>query len=159
MKQRRIVGCVILCAVCVISKENLWVLLCIPLLLQGKKSLVNTFLQQWRNVGGVVFYAVCVISKGSRWSVLPRTSCYYKWIQLLCLTDKINNVRFELLMAEPMKIIFQNVILCSMTSLPRFQRDIVPISSRFRSKPYKIQAYCLLCLTLVPWRWRQYVSG
>jgi hypothetical protein len=60
----------------VVSKESLWVCLCMSLWLLGKDS-VNTFPRQRRIVGGVVFYAVRVVSKESRRLVLPRTSCYY----------------------------------------------------------------------------------
>jgi hypothetical protein len=48
----------------VVSKENLWVSLCIPLSLLGNGS-VNTFSRQRRIVGGVVFYPVRVVSKKS----------------------------------------------------------------------------------------------
>jgi hypothetical protein len=73
---RRIVGRVVFCAVCVITQESLWVSLCIPLSLLGNGS-VNTFPRQREIVGGVVFYAVRVVSKGNRRLILPRTSCYY----------------------------------------------------------------------------------
>jgi hypothetical protein len=69
---RRIVGGVI-------SKESVWIRLCIPLSLLGKSS-VNTFPRQWRIVEGIVFYLVHVISKESRWLVLTRTCFYYCWI-------------------------------------------------------------------------------
>jgi hypothetical protein len=72
---RRIVGCVVFCAVHVVSKESLCVCLCIPLSLLGNGS-VNTFSRQRGIVGGVVFYAVRVVSKDSRRLVLSRTSCY-----------------------------------------------------------------------------------
>jgi hypothetical protein len=57
---RRIVGHVILCVVCFLSKESLWVYLCISLSLIGN-SLVKMFPWQWRIVGSVIFYAVLVI--------------------------------------------------------------------------------------------------
>jgi hypothetical protein len=55
---RRIVGHVSY-AVLVVSEENLWVCLCIPLVVARYWS-VNTFPRQRRVVGGVVFYAVLV---------------------------------------------------------------------------------------------------
>jgi hypothetical protein len=51
---RRIVGCVISYAVRVLSKESLWVSLCIPLLLLGNNT-VKTFPRQRRIVRSVVF--------------------------------------------------------------------------------------------------------
>jgi hypothetical protein len=71
---RRIVGGVVFCAVHVVSKEGLWMCLCIPLSLLGIGS-VNTFPLQRKIVGDLVFYAVRVVSKKSRRLVLPRTSC------------------------------------------------------------------------------------
>jgi hypothetical protein len=70
---RRMFGRVVLYLVRVLSKESLWVCLCIPLSLQGNGS-VNMFSQQRRIVGGVVFCAFLVLSNGSRRLVLPRTS-------------------------------------------------------------------------------------
>jgi hypothetical protein len=70
-----IVGRVVFYLVRVLSRESLWVCLCIPALLLGNSS-VNTVPRQRRIVGGVVFYAVLVISKESRWLVLPTTSCF-----------------------------------------------------------------------------------
>jgi hypothetical protein len=58
----RISGRIILSAVRVVSKESLWVRLCIPLLLLVNGS-VNTFPRHRGNVGGVVYYAVHVVSK------------------------------------------------------------------------------------------------
>lgn len=72
---RRIVGPVIFCVVCVLSKESLWVW-CIPLSLLSNGS-VNTFQQQRRIVGTIVFYAVHVVLKECRWLVIPRTSCSF----------------------------------------------------------------------------------
>jgi hypothetical protein len=72
---RRIIGRVIFYAIPILSKESLWVCLCIPLSLLGKNS-VRTFPRQRRIVGGVVFYAACVVSKKSRQFVIPRTSCF-----------------------------------------------------------------------------------
>jgi hypothetical protein len=69
---KRIIGRFILFAVCVVSKESLWVSLCIALLLLGNGS-VNSSLWQWRIVEGVVFYAFRVMLKGSRRLVIPRT--------------------------------------------------------------------------------------
>jgi hypothetical protein len=64
-RQRRIVGHVVLYAVRVVSKESLWVSLCILLSLLGNGS-VNTFpLKRWI-VGHVVFYAVHVVSNERR---------------------------------------------------------------------------------------------
>jgi hypothetical protein len=54
---RRNVGLVIFCAVRILSKESLWVCLCVPLSLLGNSS-VKTLPRQRRFVGGVVFYAV-----------------------------------------------------------------------------------------------------
>jgi hypothetical protein len=70
----RVVGGVVSYKVRVISKESLWVCLCIPSSLPGNGS-VNTFPRQQRIVEGVVFYAVRVVSKESMRSVLPRISC------------------------------------------------------------------------------------
>jgi hypothetical protein len=72
---RGIVGCVILYAIRVLSKESLWVRLYIPQGMFGNTS-VKTLSLQRRIVGGVVFYAVRVISKESRRLVLPRTPCF-----------------------------------------------------------------------------------
>jgi hypothetical protein len=57
---RRIVGHVISCVVSFLSKQSLWVCLCISLSLVGNSS-VKIFPWQWRIVGSVVFYAVHVI--------------------------------------------------------------------------------------------------
>jgi hypothetical protein len=59
---RRTVQSVIFYAVRVLSKESLWVCLCIPLSLLGNNS-VKTIPRPRRTVGAVVFYAVCVVSK------------------------------------------------------------------------------------------------
>jgi hypothetical protein len=73
---RRIIGPVIFCAVRVLSKENLWVCLCIfPSLLVN--NLVKTFPRQRRIVAGVVFYVVHIVLKGSRRLVLSRTSFFF----------------------------------------------------------------------------------
>jgi hypothetical protein len=61
-RNNRIIGRVIFCAVRVVSKESLWVRLCIPLLLLVN-GWVNTFLRHRGNVGGVVYYTVHVVSK------------------------------------------------------------------------------------------------
>jgi hypothetical protein len=74
-RQRRIVGGVVFYTVRAVSKESLWVCLCIPLSLLGNCS-VNTFPRQRRIVGGVVLYAVRVVSKESRRLVLTRNSCF-----------------------------------------------------------------------------------
>jgi hypothetical protein len=63
-KDGRIVGH-ILYAVHAISKEGLWVCLCIPLLLLGKGSVIM-LLQQQGIVGGIILYAVHVTSKESK---------------------------------------------------------------------------------------------
>jgi hypothetical protein len=85
---RRIVVCAIFCSVCVLSKESLWIYLCIPLSLLGNNS-VKMFPQQWRIVGGIVFYAVCVLSKESSRLVLPRTYC------LVCNLSIANNFKHK----------------------------------------------------------------
>jgi hypothetical protein len=72
---RRIVRHTIFYVVHVLTKESLWVCLCIPLSLLGNNS-VKTSLQQWRIAGGVIFYVVRAISKESRWLVIPRTSYF-----------------------------------------------------------------------------------
>jgi hypothetical protein len=59
---RGIIGRVIFYAVRVLSKENLWVCLCIPLSLVGNNS-VKTFPRQRRIAGSFVFCAVHVGSK------------------------------------------------------------------------------------------------
>jgi hypothetical protein len=73
---RIIVGRVLFCAVRVVSKESLWICLCIPLSFLGNGS-VNTFPRQRGIVGGVVFYAVSVVSKESKLLVLPGTICFW----------------------------------------------------------------------------------
>jgi hypothetical protein len=87
---RRNVGGIVFCTARVVSKESLWVCLCIPLSLLGNGS-VNTFPRQRKIVGGFVFYAVRVVSKESRRLVLSRTSCLIirqtrRQILGLCLT-------------------------------------------------------------------------
>jgi hypothetical protein len=72
---KRIVGRDVFYAARVISKENLWVCLCIPLSLLGNNS-VKTFPWQQRIVGCIAFSAVRVVSKDRRRLVLPRTSCF-----------------------------------------------------------------------------------
>jgi hypothetical protein len=67
---RRIVGCVLSCAVLVVSKESLCVCLCGPLPLLGNGS-VKTSRRQGRIVGSVVFYVANDVSKKSRRLVLP----------------------------------------------------------------------------------------
>jgi hypothetical protein len=62
IKQRRIVRRVVFCGVHVVSKESLWVCLCIPLSLHASSS-VNTFPRRKRIVGGVVLEAVRVVTK------------------------------------------------------------------------------------------------
>jgi hypothetical protein len=57
----------------VLSKDSLWVCLCIPLSLLSNGS-VNTFPRQQGIAGGVFFYAVYVVSKESSRFILPRTS-------------------------------------------------------------------------------------
>jgi hypothetical protein len=69
---RIIVGRVVVYAVRVVSKKNLWVWACIPLSLLGN-GLVNTIPRQRRIVGGVSFYAVRFVSKESRRLILART--------------------------------------------------------------------------------------
>jgi hypothetical protein len=79
--QKRIVGRIIFYAVRVLSKESLWVYLCIPLSLLGINS-VNTFPRQKRIVRSVVFYAVSVVLKNSRRLVLPRIPCLFsQWME------------------------------------------------------------------------------
>jgi hypothetical protein len=56
----------------VVSKESLWVCLCISLSLLGNSS-VHTFPRQRRIFGSVFFYAGHVLSKESRRLVLHRT--------------------------------------------------------------------------------------
>jgi hypothetical protein len=73
---KRIFGHVIFYPVRVISRKSLWVCLCIPLSLLGKKS-VKTFPRQRRINGGVVIYAVRVVPKESRRLVLPRAFCFF----------------------------------------------------------------------------------
>jgi hypothetical protein len=69
-----------------LSKESLWVCLCVHLLLLANNS-VKTFPRQRRIVRGVVFHAVHVVSKKSRRLFLPRTSCYWRnifpWVRVL----------------------------------------------------------------------------
>jgi hypothetical protein len=60
----RIVGRVIFYSVRVLTKESLWVSLCISLSLLGNNTMKIFPLQ--RIVGGVIFYSVRVISKKSR---------------------------------------------------------------------------------------------
>jgi hypothetical protein len=59
-QQYKIVECVVFYAVHVVSNDNLWVCLFIPLPLLGNGS-VNTFQRQRRIVRGVVFYKVRVV--------------------------------------------------------------------------------------------------
>jgi hypothetical protein len=73
---RRIVGRVVFCAGRVVSKESLWIYLCILLSLLGNGS-VNTFPRQRRIVRGVGFFATRVVSKESRLLVFPITTCYF----------------------------------------------------------------------------------
>jgi hypothetical protein len=54
----------------VLSKESLWVCLCIPLPLLGNNS-VKTFQRKRWIVGGVVLYALRVVTKESRRLILP----------------------------------------------------------------------------------------
>jgi hypothetical protein len=86
---RRIVGRVIFSAVGVLSKERMWVCLCIPLSFPGN-STVKTFLRQRRIVGGVVFYAVPVVSKESLCLALTRTFCK------LCYSKCLSSVNTKL---------------------------------------------------------------
>jgi hypothetical protein len=79
---RKIVGH-IFCVVRVVSKESMWVCLCILLSLLGNGS-INTLSRQRRIVGGGVFCVVRVVSKGNGRLVLPRTSCYF---YILCSSD------------------------------------------------------------------------
>jgi hypothetical protein len=72
---RRNVGGIVLCMVRALSKESLWVSVCILLFLLGNVS-VNTFPQQRKAFGDVVFYAVRVVSKKNKSLVLPRTYCF-----------------------------------------------------------------------------------
>jgi hypothetical protein len=89
---RTIVGRVIFCEVCVLSKESQWVYLCILHSLLGNKS-VKTLPRQQRVVGGVVFYAIRVESKNrlvlhrnSRYSfILPSLSLYFYVIKVKLL--------------------------------------------------------------------------
>jgi hypothetical protein len=75
-RQREIVGDVVFYAVHVVSKESLWVCLCILLSLLGNGS-VNKFPRQRGIVGDVVFYEVHVVSKETMRLFLTRTSCYF----------------------------------------------------------------------------------
>jgi hypothetical protein len=68
---RKFVGSIVFYTIRVVSKESLWVCLCIPLSLLGNGS-VNTLPRQRRIVGDVVLYTFHVVSKESRRFVLPR---------------------------------------------------------------------------------------
>jgi hypothetical protein len=76
-KNGRIVGRIVFFAVRVVSKESLWVCVCIPLKLLGNGS-VKTFPRQRRIVGGAVCYVVHFLSKGSKRLVLLRISYFLK---------------------------------------------------------------------------------
>jgi hypothetical protein len=78
---RRIVGDIVFYTVLVVSKESLWVCVCIPLSLPGNGS-VNIFPWQRRFVGGVVFHAVRVVSKERRRLALNKT-CFFKLCHFL----------------------------------------------------------------------------
>jgi hypothetical protein len=55
----------------VLSKESLWVCLCI------RKSLLDKDVPRQRRIAGdIVFYTVRAVSKESRQLVLSRTSCF-----------------------------------------------------------------------------------
>jgi hypothetical protein len=73
---KRIVGRLTFYTVRVLTKESLWVSLCILLSLLGTDS-VKTFPRQQRIFGGVVFYALLVVSKESRRLVLPDVPAYF----------------------------------------------------------------------------------
>jgi hypothetical protein len=76
---RRIVGRVVFYAVSVVSKECLWVCLCIPLII-ARKRFGKRFPAATGIVAGVVFYAARVVSKKRRQLVLRRTSCIYDYV-------------------------------------------------------------------------------
>jgi hypothetical protein len=73
---RNIIGRMVFCVVRVVSKEILWISLCIPFSLLNN-GLVTILSQQRKSVGSVVFYAVCFVWRERRRLVLPRTFCYY----------------------------------------------------------------------------------
>jgi hypothetical protein len=85
---KRTVGRFIFYMVRVLTRESLWVCLCIPVSLLGKES-VKMFLLQRRIFGDVFFYEVRVVIKESRRLVLPRTSCLFVlyWILWLDFED------------------------------------------------------------------------
>jgi hypothetical protein len=62
---RRTVGGAVFYTVHAISKDSLWVCVCIPLSLPGI-GLLNTFPQQQIIAGSVIFYAVCIVLQKSR---------------------------------------------------------------------------------------------
>jgi hypothetical protein len=82
----RLVGCAVFYAVRVVTKQSLWVSLCLPLMLQGNGS-IKTF--QWRGF----LWGPC-LSKESRRLVLIKTSCFlcrliaslYGWMDWMCPT-------------------------------------------------------------------------
>jgi hypothetical protein len=81
---RRIVEGVVFYTVHDVSKDSLWVCLCVPVFLLGNGS-VKTFLRQRRIVGRVVFCAVHVLSKESRQLVPPGTSCFLWGTNWICI--------------------------------------------------------------------------
>jgi hypothetical protein len=86
---RRIIGRFIFCAIHVLSKESLWVCLCISLSLLCN-NWMKTFPREGRIFGDVVFYAVRVVLMESRLLVLPRTS-YFTVFSVALDSSYLNN--------------------------------------------------------------------
>jgi hypothetical protein len=80
---RIIARTVVFYTVRVVSKESLWVCLCIPLSLLDNGS-INTFPRQRKIVGGVIFYAVRVVSKESRRLVLTKVLVAFQIQKIKC---------------------------------------------------------------------------
>jgi hypothetical protein len=85
---RKIVESVVFHTDRVISKENLWAYLCIPVSPLGNDS-VNIFPRERRIVGGVDSYSVPGILKKIRRPFLTRTSCYSSKCPLRRHDDKL----------------------------------------------------------------------
>jgi hypothetical protein len=102
---RRIIERVIFYTARVLSKDSLWVCLCIPLPLLGKTS-VKTFSRQQRILGGVVFYAVHVLSKENRRLVLPTISSWF------CHLKRIGGHFSDIF---PVAVTLKNVVLWDVT--------------------------------------------
>jgi hypothetical protein len=90
---RRIVARVVFFAVSVVSKESMWVCLCIPLSLLGN-GLVNDFPRPRGIAGGVVFYANCFVPKRRRQLILPRTSCIYHYVSQVLSSIPVQLLNF-----------------------------------------------------------------